>query len=100
MTWSNPSYFFVADEHVLYDEVAFEQRLRTPPEAAGILRRVQEGLQTVEPFQATTLEPWLQDFVQAKGIRYGQIMHALRVAVTGKTTGCGLFDSLAILGKS
>jgi glutamyl-tRNA synthetase len=38
--------------------------------------------------------------VQAKGIRHGQIIHALRVAVTGKTTGFGLFDSLAILGKS
>jgi glutamyl-tRNA synthetase len=93
------SHFFVANEHVRYDEAAFEQRLRTPPEAAGILRQAQAGLQTVEPFNAATLEQWLQDFVQAEGIRHGQIIHALRVAVTGKTTGFGLFDSLAILGK-
>jgi glutamyl-tRNA synthetase len=93
------AYFFVADEHVLYDEVAFEQRLRTPPEATGILRQAQESLQTVESFNAATLEQWLQDFIQAEGIRHGQIIHALRVAVTGKTTGFGLFESLAILGK-
>ena len=94
------AYFFVADEHVLYDEAAFEQRLRTPPEATSVLRQAQESLQTVEPFNAATLEQWLQDFIQAEGIRHGQIIHALRVAVTGKTTGFGLFDSLAILGKS
>ena len=93
------SNFFVTNEHVLYDEVAFEQRLRTPPEAAGILRQAQVGLQTVEPFDAATLEQWLQDFIQAQSIRYGQIIHALRVAVTGKTIGFGLCDSLAILGK-
>jgi glutamyl-tRNA synthetase len=93
------SNFFVANEHVLYDEAAFEQRLRTPPEATGILWQVQEGLQKVEPFNAATLEQWLQDFIQAEGISHGQIIHALRVAVTGKTMGFGLFDSLAILGK-
>ncbi len=93
------AHFFVANEPLLYDEAAFEQRLRTPLEAAGILRKVQAGLQTVEPFSAATLEQWLQDFIQAEGIRHGQISHALRVAVTGKTTGFGLFESLAILGK-
>jgi glutamyl-tRNA synthetase len=93
------AYCFIADEHVRYDEAAFEQRLRTPPEAAGILWRAQASLQTVEPFTDATLEQWLQEFIQAEGIRAGQIVHALRVAVTGKTTGFGLFDSLAILGK-
>ena len=93
------AYFFVADEHMRYDEPAFEQRLRTPPEATSILRQAQESLQTVEPFNTATLEQWLQDFMQAADIRHGQIVHALRVAVTGKTTGFGLCDSLAILGK-
>jgi glutamyl-tRNA synthetase len=53
----------------------------------------------VEPFTAATLEQWLQDFIQAEGLRHGQIVHALRVAVTGKATGFGLFESLAIIGK-
>jgi glutamyl-tRNA synthetase len=91
--------FFVTDEHLIYDEEAFEKRLRTPPEAVGVLRKFQEGLPTVEPFNATTLEQWVQDFVQAEGIRLGQLIHALRLAVTGKTVGFGLFESLAILGK-
>ena len=93
------THFFIGDEPLLYDEAAFEQHLRTPPEAAGILWKVQASLQTVAPFNAATLEQWLQDFIQAEGISHDQIIHALRVAVTGKTTGFGLCDSLAILDK-
>jgi len=58
-----------------------------------------EVLPAVEPFTAAALEQRLQDFVQAEGIQIGQIIHALRVAVTGKAIGFGLFESLAILGK-
>ena len=29
----------------------------------------------------------------------GDVIHAIRVAVTGKSTGPGLFDCLAILGR-
>ena len=46
-----------------------------------------------------TIEQALQEFVQAEGIGHAQIIHALRIAVTGKTVGFGLFESLAILGK-
>ena len=36
---------------------------------------------------------------QAKPIKIGQIIHAVRVAVTGQSIGLGLFDTLAILRK-
>jgi glutamyl-tRNA synthetase len=53
----------------------------------------------VEPFEAPVLEKLLHDFVAAEGIKTGQIVHPLRVAVTGKSIGPGLFDMLAILGR-
>jgi glutamyl-tRNA synthetase len=37
--------------------------------------------------------------VESEGIDAAQIVHALRVAVTGKAIGFGLFDALAILGR-
>ena len=46
-----------------------------------------------------TLEAAMQEFVAAEQIKIGQIIHAVRVAVTGKSIGLGVFDSLAILGK-
>ena len=36
---------------------------------------------------------------QAEGVQLGQIVHALRVALTGKAIGFGLYESLAILGR-
>jgi glutamyl-tRNA synthetase len=92
--------FVVADDQVTYDEPAFDKRIRKPPEAAGLLRKFRDQLATTDPFDAPTIEKRLHDFVAAEGIDIGRIIHALRVAVTGKAVGFGVFDSLAILGKA
>jgi glutamyl-tRNA synthetase len=92
-------FFFVADDRLRYDEAAFEKRIRKPPEAAGLLRKFRDGLAAIEPFDAAALDKEMQNFVRAEGIAIGQIIHALRVAVTGKAIGFGLFETLAILGR-
>ncbi|HLH29692.1 MAG TPA: glutamate--tRNA ligase family protein, partial [Terriglobia bacterium] len=92
--------FFIPAEQLIYDEVAFDKRLQTPPEAAGLLKRFADRLKTLEPFDAPTIEKDLQDFVQAEGVTHAQIIHSLRLAATGKTVGFGLFDTLAILGRT
>ncbi|MBY0525628.1 MAG: glutamate--tRNA ligase [Gemmataceae bacterium] len=91
--------FFVADDQLAYDEAAFEKRIRKPPEAVGLLRKFAERLSTASAFDAASLEKLLQDFVQAEKIEPPQIIHALRVATTGKAIGFGLYESMALLGK-
>jgi glutamyl-tRNA synthetase len=91
--------FFQGDDQFGYDEAAFDKQIRKPAEAANLLRKFKEVLATVEPFDAATLEKRLQDFAQAEGVQLKQIIHALRVATTGKAVGFGLFESLAILGR-
>jgi glutamyl-tRNA synthetase len=91
--------FFTADDHLPYDEPAFEKRLRKPPEAAGLLRKFRERLAAAEPFDVDGLKQLMEDFVQAEGINIAQIIHALRLAVTGKAIGFGVYESLEILGK-
>jgi glutamyl-tRNA synthetase len=91
--------FLVPDDQLAYDAAAFEKRLRKPPEARGLLAKFRERLAAAEAFDAASLEKLLNDFVQAEGIAVGQIIHAVRVAVTGKAVGFGLFETLAILGK-
>ncbi len=83
-----------------YDDKAFDKRIRKPAEAAGLLRRFRERLVQEQPSDAASWEKLVQDLVQAEGINLGQIIHALRVAVTGKAVGFGLFESLAVLGKA
>jgi glutamyl-tRNA synthetase len=91
--------FFLTDDQMVYDDQAFDKRIRKPPEAARLLPKFKEELARVEPFTTAALEARLQEFVQSQGIQIGQIIHALRVAVTGKAVGFGLFESLAILGR-
>jgi glutamyl-tRNA synthetase len=64
-----------------------------------LLAKFKDRLAAADPFDSSHLEPLLHDFVQAEGIQVGQIIHALRVALTGKAVGFGAFDALAILGK-
>jgi glutamyl-tRNA synthetase len=91
--------FFLPDDQIAYDDKAFEKRLKKPPEAKGLLTRFRAFLACAEAFDASSLEKLLQDFVAAEKIDVGQIVHVVRVAVTGKGVGFGLFETLAILGK-
>jgi glutamyl-tRNA synthetase len=91
--------FFVADADLKYDEDAFEERVRKSPEGVELLRRFVPALGRIEPFEATALERLLQRFAESEGVKPGAIVHTLRVAVTGKSVGFGLFDGLAILGR-
>jgi len=91
--------FFVADSELPFDEKAFEKRLRKPAEAATLLEEFRDELQSAERFDADSLETLLRSFVESKEIKIGQIIHALRIAVTGKAVGFGMFEILEILGK-
>jgi glutamyl-tRNA synthetase len=91
--------FFVADEQLRYDEPAFDKRIRKPADACELLAKFRGELATIEPFNAERLEQAMHAFVAAQGVKIGDIVHAVRVAVTGKPVGFGLFDTLAILGR-
>ena len=54
---------------------------------------------TLSRCHACTVGSWLHDFVMQQEIKMGQIIHALRVAVTGKPVGLGMFETLEILGR-
>ena len=90
--------FFVADDQLEYDEKAVNKRLKKEG-AAELLTKFKAILADVEPFDAEQTEQALKQFVEDEGIKIGDIIHALRVAVTGKSVGIGMFDSLEIIGK-
>src|SRR4051794_12594455 len=91
--------FFVADDKLQIDEAAFDKRVLKPAAARELLGRFREMLSHAEPFTAEQLELLTQEFVNSNGIKIGDIVHAVRVAVTGKAVGFGLFETLAILGR-
>ena len=91
--------FFQADDAFAFDEKVFEQRLRKPAQARTLLQRFHQRLADASAFDAAALEKLMHDFVEAEGVKLGDIIHAVRVATTGKGVGFGLFDILAILGR-
>ncbi len=91
--------FFVPDDQLLYDPPAWEKRLVQPERAASLLAEYRQTLSSIEPFDTEHLEQAMRDFMAAKGIKLGEIIHAVRVATTGKSVGFGMFETLAILGR-
>jgi glutamyl-tRNA synthetase len=91
--------FFLPDDSILYDENSLEKHI-AQGEGAELLRQFKELLAAAEPFDAPALEKLMHDFVAEKQIKIGQIIHPVRIAVTGKSTGLGMFDTLTILGKT
>jgi glutamyl-tRNA synthetase len=89
--------FFCADDKLVRDKTAFDKELGKPG-AATYLTKLR-GLLASTDFAPAALERCLQDFVTAEDIKVGQIIHILRLAVTGKTVGFGLYETMAILGR-
>lgn len=89
---------FFFREEIAYDEATFNKQLRAPG-GADRLGRFRDKIAQVEPFEIAGLERAMHDFLAAEGIKVGEIIHAVRVAATGKAVGPGLYDCLAILGR-
>jgi glutamyl-tRNA synthetase len=91
--------FYAAADALAYDAAAFDKRIVKPPAARELLSAFGGELQAVEPFDAPGLEKALHAFVERRGVKIGDVVHAVRVAITGKPVGFGLFEALAILGR-
>jgi glutamyl-tRNA synthetase len=91
--------FFAADDAVKFDDMAFNKRLVKPVQARALLTKYREVLTKIEPFAADQLDVATHEFVELNGITIADIVHAVRVAITGKAVGFGLFEILAILGR-
>ena len=89
-------FFFV--DNLLLDEAAMKQRLAKPG-IGDLVAAYAAAIRGVEPFEQGPLEDALKRVVAAAGRKVGDLVHAVRVAVTGKTVGPGLYDCLAILGR-
>jgi len=90
--------FFVPDDALVYDPKAVDKQLRKP-QAVQLLSKYRQCLAAVTRFEASALEELTHQFVAQQNVKPADIVHAVRVAVTGKSVGLGLFDAMAILGR-
>lgn len=91
--------FFTPDEELVYDEKAYTKRITKAPQSVELLRAYREVLPEVDSWTAEPLETHVKTWLESRDAQIGQIIHALRVAVTGKSVGFGMFETMQVLGK-
>ena len=86
---------FVSDDYP-FDEKAVEKRLKKPGVKELLLDLV-ERFSKVKDWTAPALEAVVKELSQGNGM--GPWVHPIRVAVSGRGEGIGLFEMLQLLGK-
>jgi glutamyl-tRNA synthetase len=74
------------------------RNLTKHPGTAGLLRDYAASLPDPLPIPSV-LEGEARAFAAARGVGFGQLVHPVRAALTGRTSGPPLFDCLHILGR-
>ena len=90
---------YVTDRPLEYD--AEGARTHFTPSGASLLKAYLEDLKGLGPeeFTATETERLLRSRAEAEGVGAGVMIHAVRLALTGKTVSPGLFDVIVFLGR-
>jgi glutamyl-tRNA synthetase len=84
-------------EAVAYEPEGVEKHLSSP-DLPGHVAALVEALNGTAPFDEAQVEAAVRGTAAARGIKAGALIHATRVAVTGRTQSPGLFEVLAWLG--
>jgi glutamyl-tRNA synthetase len=81
-----------------YDEAAVNKWLRRP-EARATLAFVIGKLEGLPGWDLAGVEGAVRGAIDELGVKPGEVIHPTRVAVTGRTVGPGLFETLETLGR-
>jgi glutamyl-tRNA synthetase len=86
------------DENVGYDASAVAKHLARP-EVRDALTALSDIMAGLEPFTQDALEAALRGLADTHGVKAAGLIHATRVAVTGRAVSPGLFEVLELLGR-
>lgn len=81
-----------------YDEAAV-QKVLVKPGVAEALQAVCNAWRELPGFTAAVLEQSLHDVTEERELKRGKLNQPVRVALTGQTSGAGLFETAELLGK-
>lgn len=93
--WPLCSFFFVAPTE--YDEKT--RRKRWKEDSARVMGELAQVLGGIADFSVAGQEPIVEQWIQDKGYKLGDVMNAWRLALVGEGKGPGMFDISAFLGK-
>ena len=88
---------FLADT-VEFEPEAVEKHL-TLPGLGGHVASLSGALRSLDPFDEPHVEAAVRGSAAERGIKAGILIHAVRVAATGRASSPGLFEVLVLLGR-
>jgi glutamyl-tRNA synthetase len=69
------------------------------PDIGAHLTALRDAFVALEPFTEGPLEQTLRAVAEQRGLKAGVLIHATRLAMTGRTVSPGLFEMLRLLGR-
>ena len=98
--WDNvvpmTGYFFT--EEYAYDQKSVDKRLKKEG-ALTSLKLIRDRFAALAEFNAATTDKVLHDLATEKAVNAGELVHPIRVAVSGTAVGPSLFHMLETMGK-
>ena len=88
-------YFFADDFE--YDEKGLKKRIY--PGAEDRLKKLVDKFEALDSFTEKSMENALRELCEEFGCKAGELIHPVRLGVSGMTFGPGLFELLEVLGK-
>ncbi|MEQ9164738.1 MAG: glutamate--tRNA ligase, partial [Fulvivirga sp.] len=67
--------------------------------AVSVFAEYAEEINSIDSFNAENAKGILMGILEERGLKIGQVMQSLRIALTGKGSGPDLMEIMEILGK-
>lgn len=97
------SEFVAHTDHFFTDNYSIEEKGRTKylasPGSKEILREFLKRLEKLADFSRASIEKACRVMAEEKKIKAAEIIHPVRMAISGKTSGAGLFEMMEVLER-
>jgi len=90
--------FLVADAELTIDDAGAAKHLTA--EVRPVLSSLAEAFRGPAASDSVEIEKLVRSTAESRGIKAAALIHATRLAVTGRTVSAGLFDVLRVLGSA
>jgi glutamyl-tRNA synthetase len=91
-------FFLLGDQDFAYEEKGAAKWFGSAA-VAERLSSVRAGIAELDSVTVDACEAVVRGAIDRHDVKPGEVIHPVRVAVTGRTTGPGLFETMAVLGK-
>jgi glutamyl-tRNA synthetase len=92
------SFFFTKE--IMISPSEFTNKKSTQEETLVILQNVKLTLEQLQEFKHESIETELRSLAETMGLKLGQLLNPVRLAISGQKVSPPLFETLEILGEN